>query len=91
MKNLSVMAGSLGLMAALPAGGQSARLVDSSASAQDSASDRGTYTQRARGEVQEWQRKLRDFSDSARAKARESSKEASDDLNKAGTRRGNFA
>ncbi len=39
----SVMAGSLVLMAALPAAGQSARSIDSNALALKSASDRGTY------------------------------------------------
>ena len=53
----SVMAGSLVLMAALPAAGQSARLVDSNASVLNSASDRGTYVQMVRDEVQEWRKK----------------------------------
>ena len=56
MKNLiaSVMAGSLVLMAALPAAGQAARLVGSNASVHDSANDKATYIQGARREVEEW-------------------------------------
>ena len=59
----SVMAGSFLLIAALPAAGQSARSVNSNALALNSASDRDTYIQMARGEVREWQQKMRDFSD----------------------------
>jgi hypothetical protein len=82
----SVTAGSLVLMAALPAAGQSARSVDSNASASNSASDRGTYIQMARDEVQEWRQKLRDFSDSAQTKGTEANKVAVDDLTRAWTR-----
>lgn len=88
MKNLiaSVIAGSLVLMAAVPAAGQAARLVDSNASVHDSANDRATYVQGARREVEEWRHKLHDFSDSARAKATEANKAAADDLTRAWTR-----
>jgi anaerobic glycerol-3-phosphate dehydrogenase len=82
----SVMAGSLVLMAALPAAGQSARSMDSNASALNSASDRGTYVQMVRDEVQEWRQKMRDFSDSAQTKATEANKAAVDDLTRAWTR-----
>jgi hypothetical protein len=82
----SVMAGSLVLMAGLPAAGQSARLIDSNASALNSASDRGTYIQMARGEVQGWRQKMRDFGDGAQTRATEANKEAMDDLTRAWTR-----
>jgi hypothetical protein len=88
MKNLiaSVIAGSLVLMAALPAAGQAARLVDSNASVHDSANDRATYVQGARREVAEWRQKLHDFSDNTRAKATEANNAALDDLSKAWNR-----
>ncbi len=88
MKNLiaSVMAGSLVLMAAFPAAGQAARLVDSNASVHDLANDRATYIQGARREVEEWRQKLHDLSDGARAKATEANKAALDDLTRAWTR-----
>lgn len=82
----SITAASLILMAALPAAAQSARLLNSNASVHDSASDRNTYTQRARSEMQEWRRKLDEFGDSAHVKAKEANKVAVDDLNKAWTR-----
>jgi hypothetical protein len=78
----SVTAGSLVLMAALPATGHSARSLDSNASALNSASDRGTYVQMARDEVQEWRQKMRDF----RGSATEANKAAVDDLTRAWTR-----
>ena len=88
MKDLiaALMAGSLVLVATLPAASQSARSVASHASAQDSASDRGTYIQMARSEVQEWRTKLRDFSDSAETKTTDANKAALDDLTRAWTR-----
>jgi len=82
----SVMAGSFLLIAALPAAGQSARSVNSNALALNSASDRDTYIQMARGEVREWQQKMRDFSDGAQTKATEANKVAVDDLTRAWTR-----
>ena len=82
----SMIAGSFVLMAALPAAGQSARSVDSNALALNSASDRDTYIQMARSEVQEWRQKMRDFSDRAQAKATEANKAAVDDLTRAWTR-----
>jgi hypothetical protein len=88
MKNLiaSVMAGSLVLMAALPAAGQAARLVDSNASIHDPANGRATYIQGARHEVEEWRQKLHDLSDSTRAGATDANKAALDDLTRAWTR-----
>ena len=88
MKNLiaSVMAGSLVLMAALPAAGQSARLVDSNAAVHDSGSDGDTYIQMARSEVQQWRRKLHGFSASAQARATEANKAVADNLTTAWTR-----
>lgn len=81
----SIAAASLVPMAALPAAAQSARLLNSNASVHDLASDRGTYAQRARSEMQKWRQKLHDFGDSAHSKAKEANKVAVDDLNKAWT------
>jgi hypothetical protein len=50
----------------------------------DSTGDRDTYVQKTRDEMQEWQRKLRDFSEKAKAQAVASAAEI--DLNKAWTR-----
>ena len=88
MKNLiaSVMAGSLVLMAALPAAGHAARLVGSNASVHDSANDRATYIEGARREVEEWRQKLHNLSDSTRVKATDANQAALDDLTKAWTR-----
>jgi hypothetical protein len=86
MLSASIAATSFALMAALPAAAQSARLLNSNASVHDSASDRDTYIQRARSEMQEWRRKLNGFGDSADAKAKEANKVAVGDLNKAWSR-----
>jgi hypothetical protein len=80
---ISVIAATV-LMAALPAAGQAAQLLDSNAS--ESANDRGTYIQGVRREVEEWRQKLHDFGDSARARATDVDKAAGDDLTRAWTR-----
>jgi hypothetical protein len=46
----------------------------------DSTADRDTYTQRARGEMQEWQRKLHDFSEMAKANGQKAGKAAENGL-----------
>ena len=70
MLTVSIVIGPLVLIGALPA----ARSVDfrarlgrpvQLAAVGDSTADRDTYTQRARDEMQEWQRKLHDFSEIA--------------------------
>lgn len=88
MKNLiaAVMAGSLVLMAGLPAAGHAARLVLPNASVHDSANNRATYIEEARREVEEWRQKLHNLSDSTRVKATDANKAALDDLTKAWTR-----
>jgi hypothetical protein len=48
--------------------------------------DRDTYLQRARDEMQEWRRKLHDFSAKAEANGKEAGNAAETDLNKAWTK-----
>ena len=85
----SIIIGSFMLIGALPAAaGQSELVLGSSApirlaASGDSTSDRDTYTQKARDEMQEWQRKLHAFSKKAEAKGKEASNAAENDLNKA--------
>ena len=81
-----MMAGSLVLMAALPAAGQATRLVGSNASVHDAANDRASYIQEARRDVAEWRQKLHNLSDGARTKATDANKAALDDLTRAWTR-----
>ncbi|MGC2201257.1 MAG: hypothetical protein WA633_14065 [Stellaceae bacterium] len=76
------------LIGGLPAAGQSTLTLGSGAPVQlaaggDSTADRDTYTQKARDEMQEWQRKLHDFSAKAEAKGQEAGNAAENDLNKA--------
>jgi len=56
------------------------------AAGNDTKADRNTYTQQARDEIQEWQRKLHDFSERAEAKGKEAANAAENDLNKAWTK-----
>jgi len=85
----SIVIGPLMLIGALPAAaGQSALALGSGASvrfaaAGDSTADRDTYTRAARDEMQEWQRKLHDFSERAEAKGKEVGNAAENDLNQA--------
>ena len=51
-----------------------------------STGDRDTYIQQARDEMQEWQRKLHDFSEKAKAKGQAAGSAAKIDLNKAWVR-----
>jgi hypothetical protein len=53
------------------------------ADAGTSATDRATYEQKARAELQAWRVKLDQFGESAKAESLEARKTASDDLNKA--------
>jgi hypothetical protein len=52
----------------------------------DSTADRDTYTQKARDQMQEWQRKLHDFREKAEAEGKEVGTAAENDLNKAWTK-----
>lgn len=86
----SIALGSLLLIGALPTTGRanpahgtggSIRL----AAVSDTTADRDTYTQRARNEMKEWQRKLHDFSERTQAKAPGAQAKATSDLNEAWT------
>src|SRR5271169_3955519 len=72
----SIVIGPLMLIGTLPAAaGQSLLALGTGApvrlAAGDSTADRNTYTQKARDEMQEWRRKLHDFSEKAEAKGKE--------------------
>jgi hypothetical protein len=88
----SIVIGPLMLIGALPAAaGQSTPALSSGAPVRlaaggDSTADKDTYTQKARDEMQEWQRKLHDVSENAEAKGKEAGNAAKDDLNKAWTK-----
>ena len=77
------------LIGALPAlAGQPVPLSPSNAPirlAADTAStmDHDTYLQRAKNEVQEWQRKVHDFGEQAKAKGQTTGNSAGDELNEA--------
>jgi hypothetical protein len=93
MHTASIVIGSLVLIGALPAaaGGQSTISPSASAPVRlaangDATVDRDTYMQRARDEMQEWRRKLHDFSAKANANGKEAGNTAETDLNKAWTR-----
>ena len=91
MLTVSIVIGPLLLIGALPAAGQATLALGSGAPVQlaagaDSTADRDTYTQKAREEMQEWQRKLHDFSEKAAAKGKQLDKAAKNDLNKAWTK-----
>jgi L-lactate utilization protein LutC len=51
-----------------------------------STTDRNTYTQKARDAMYEWQQKLHDFSEKAKAKGREEGNAADNELNAALTK-----
>jgi hypothetical protein len=86
----SIVIGSLMLIGALPAAGQSNPAPAASApvglAGGNTAADRARYTQKARDEMQAWQRKLHDFSLRADASGKEMGNAADSDLNKAWTR-----
>lgn len=77
------------LIGVLPAiAGQPVSLFPSNAPVQlaaDTASptDRDTYMQKAKAEVQEWQRKLHDFGEQAKAKGQTASNSTGNELNEA--------
>ena len=83
----SIVIGPLMLIGALPTAGQSTLALGSGApvrlAAGGDSTDRDTYTQKARDEMQEWQRKLQGLSEKAEAKAKEAGSGAENDLNKA--------
>jgi len=70
----SIMFGPLVLLGALPAAAApqvSADPQSQSAAGNDAATGRAAYTQHARGDMQEWQQKLRNFGVDAKAKGQE--------------------
>ena len=92
MTAASIVIASLMLIGALPAAaGQSdpapvASTPAGLAAAGDTTTDRASYTQKAREDMQEWQRKLHDFSVRAEANGKEAGSAADTDLTKAWTR-----
>ena len=92
MLTVSIAIGPLVLIGALPApAGQSTLALGSGAPVQlaadnDTPADRDTYTQQVRDKMQEWQRKLHDFSEKAEAKGKEAGNAAENDLSKAWTK-----
>jgi TPR repeat protein len=85
----SIVIGPLMLIGALPASaGQSTRsdAPIQLAASSDPASDRDTYTREAKHEMEEWQRKLHDFSANAEAKGKAADHATERDLNKIWTR-----
>jgi len=84
----SIVIGSLMLVSALPAAGQSSTTPAASAPVRsavggDTTTGRATYTQKARDDMQEWQRKLHDFRVKAEANGKEAGNAADTDLHKA--------
>jgi hypothetical protein len=92
MLTVSIVIGPLVLIGALSAAaGQSTLALGSGgpvqlAAGNDTPADRDTYTQQVRDKMQEWQRKLHDFSEKAEAKGKEAGDAAENDLNKAWTK-----
>ena len=86
---VSIVIGPLMLFGALPAvAGQS---ISSDTRIQlaaggDSTADRDTYTQKARDAMHEWQQKLHDFSEKAKAKGQEEGNAAENELKAAWTK-----
>jgi Skp family chaperone for outer membrane proteins len=88
---IAAIIAALALASAFPAAAQSNLSSGPGASvrlaaAHDSTADRETYTQKARDDMQEWQKKLHVFDEKIRAKATQAHNSAGDDLNKAWTR-----
>ena len=88
----AMIIGPLVLIGALhAAAGQSTLALGSGAPIQlaaggDSTADRDTYTQKARDEMQEWQRKLHDLSEKVVAKGKEAGNATENDLHEAWTK-----
>ena len=90
MRALSTMivVGPLMLLGALAPSTQAATASQSTtpiqmAAVNDSATDRDSYSQKAREDMRDWQQKLRDFSEKAEAKGKEADRAAKSDLNEA--------
>jgi hypothetical protein len=86
--NASLVIGSMMVVGALPAAAQSPLAAGSQArvrlaAVSDPKVDKGTYTQKAQDDVQEWQQKLHKFSVKAEAKGQQDTIAAGHDLNEA--------
>ena len=84
----AIVIGPLMLIGALPTVGQSitTNTPIKLAAGGNLTVDRETYTQKARDEMQEWQKKLHDFSENTEAKGKEAGNAAEKDLNEVWTR-----
>ena len=85
----SIVIGPLMLIGTLPAvAGQSnsSGTQIQMAAGSNSTADRDTYTQKAQGDMQEWQQKLRAFSETAKAKGEKAGNAAENELNTAWTK-----
>jgi hypothetical protein len=85
---IAIVLGPLTMIDALPAASQSGLGSGASvrlATARDSTADRETYTQKARNDMQGWQRKLHAFDEKVQARAARAHTTAGDDLNRAWT------
>jgi uncharacterized membrane protein len=86
---IAAIVGPLMLIGALPqAAGQSSPSGTQvqSAAGSNAPADRDTYTQKARGDIRDWQQKLHDFSEDAKAKGQQAGNAAENDLNAAWTK-----
>src|ERR1700691_6768334 len=83
----SAVLGSLLMIGALPAlASQSTAPNTQIQLAADSDADRGTYTQNAQDDMDQWQHKVHDFGEKAKATGQQGSTAAKDDLDKAWTK-----
>ncbi|MGA2818796.1 MAG: hypothetical protein ABSE67_21395 [Xanthobacteraceae bacterium] len=86
---VSIVLGPLMLFSVLPAAAGQSISSDTTvqlAAGAASTADRDTYTQKARDAMYEWQQKLHDFSEKAKAKGREEGNAAENELNAALTK-----
>jgi len=84
--NASLVFGPILLIGALPVSAGPAIHSDTNiqlAAGSTSTDDRGSYVQRAQSEMQEWKKKVHDFSEKAEAKGKQAGNTAEEDLNKA--------
>lgn len=84
----AVMVGLVMLIGALPASGQPRFELRSGsairlAADDNTAADRNAYVQKAQGEMEEWQKKLHEFGEEAKAKGQEAGSSADKGLNEA--------
>ena len=85
----SIVIGPLMLIGALPAAAGQLNSSDTHiqlAADSHSTADRDTYTQRTRDDMRQWQQKLHDFSENAKAKGQQTGNAADNDLNAAWTK-----